>query len=1586
VLRLLIGWGGVETDYTVCLEAGLKISEQLNMPSQMPFSLSPLGRGFVVPPQRAYVRYYSDKYDRTLFTGFIASEPVRVYRGLAQWTPTETAGQLFQYQFNCTSDEYLLNIKSVPFIPAFVNRTQGDILATLANILCPGFFDTTSQMQAGDLVPFFDYAPNKSWSEVAKEFADAGRFRYKVRDRVIYYQPYGDQQLGIEYDESKTPSSKYFTPKDLETTVLAVPIVNDVTMIGQAEAGNNHEDYALSNGADFGFAQANLPLLHKVFRGSSSLLVQDSWNSKELNLQQWFLFPEVNPEFDFSAGALNVVSPSGAPHNLGESYLSMQNGIELAGGLDLEIGEVTFNDYCLGVLGGIYTDTIYAASGLLAGWDVSSPAGVVFGAGGVGPIPGQAIGVSGVVMQPIFSGGLVGPALVSQINHNYVLQIVVHAPQYSRYTRVYRTIEGLEFGGAQTSVQGFITFAVQDFDIAAATGVYYTPKLTTFTVPGVVLPAFATYALVNNRRLNLTISSTTIAIMPLGGLYALEGPSGLMQPTGVLPLLPADSGDYIGSVLPWPSPASSAIFPLPGRLATVPTVEVLGNGFELQAAQITPGNSADSLSFYLQSFPVAGTPIRLQTWEEQAAVSRLQVSGSIASEAAIVGDDGLRSAIVTDLNPLPRTSEDCDAAALAYLQDRVGTYYNGKYTATSVFFMGLTTDAQFYPTVGRMFRINAPRRGLANNLSLVTTLSVEILEAQTEIVRWTIGFGADLHLEKLLKHFVDPNPPQVLTAKDKANPPSPRLTLNVDNSLLPDLNDVQADMSKIKPDFAVINVKDPYYGPIEVRRIDGNWGLGATPDLIDIVYGPQFTLRRTALDQIWFMRPVQNGLTSRRSKVIRIHWPLRPLPPLFQGVSAGTGPGPDGTLVTTPLIQLNFNGDNRNIFGLELRAADNRTILVQKPVFNLSDLLIDLTQTPLLWLDPPLNTDLSLYAYFFNQQWDFSEPLILDALLLQGTRNPYTWAPAWQAPLPGDAFTMLDVFGVFPSLGFDAQGGPIVQVGVKGVCPPNIPSTTLGEPILTAAPSASTGMLASGKYVVGVSLEDTSSSPAFHMTPLSNLSFITVTVNNGAIDIHLDHNPFSADIYIAEQDVALGFAYSGHMGIGVLNATVTSFQYGPNPAPDPLFDHLTYEVQKEWHSGIFGAQVQTLASGTIGIIPPTPATGAFAASGLVGRTVSCLAHADQSIDVTYMNFYIASQITSSGIIFLTIGPPPTGPNAGVSPPDLTSDRGDGHPILSIGDVITVRMLVQSSTDTSFTDAYLVSPFALTGLISDDEHGRVAWVIGGADAGDRQQISTITNGGTTVNIAGKWASPLDSTSIIVIVDAAQLIVPTNPFQILHKGSLGGVLSKVNVQNIAAGTWLMRAFTTDKNGNFNDTQWVRIREIYSFGAQGSRLVTATDVMRVSDKTIEYNTSAIAHSPDDTIPGGCDSTQTTITFGSGANVINGTYLQVDLERMFVVDGTGDTRTVLRGAWPGGLFPASGHASGVVVTVPGALTFTLLPIGQFPNVDFIGTKITDDINFVKIIPDPSTPDELPDGSMAALLPDNSADKGTLVLKAPGV
>ena len=200
--KLTIDAGLGPVDYTSYLiPESLTVEDSLTVPTLLSFTLVNKDNAFIVPQRSSYCRLFSGKFNLPVATGFVTSVPAQTFLGMGNNIPA-FGFQRYSYDVQVTSDEWLLNVKTVPFLPPFVNLGQGQILASLANILVPDFFDTTSFVASGDLVPYFPYDPTQNWSDIAKSFADASRFRYKVLDKVIYFQPYGDAPLGVTYNET----------------------------------------------------------------------------------------------------------------------------------------------------------------------------------------------------------------------------------------------------------------------------------------------------------------------------------------------------------------------------------------------------------------------------------------------------------------------------------------------------------------------------------------------------------------------------------------------------------------------------------------------------------------------------------------------------------------------------------------------------------------------------------------------------------------------------------------------------------------------------------------------------------------------------------------------------------------------------------------------------------------------------------------------------------------------------------------------------------------------------------------------------------------------------------------------------------------------------------------------------------------------------------------------------------------------------------------------------------------------------------------------------------------------------------------
>lgn len=915
------GDGRGPADYAPYLEpSSLQINDGINVPTSVDFSLVPTDSSFVVPVRSAYVQVYSSKYNVYLATGFIVNTPTAEFLGMGRGG-LNTKFQQYRYRIQVTSDEYLLNSKALPFIPAFVNQGTGQILGALAQALVPEYYDVTSYCASGDLVPYFQYDPFKSWSDLAKEFADSGRYHYKVINRVIYFQPYGDQLLGVKYDDEL--GEKTFDGRGLQTQVQSIPLVNDAIVIGDVEPQNSRDDYFIGDGLSGIF-----PLRHVVFEGETALLLQDDWTEDTISTSQWLL-TDPTAAINLFGGSLDVIGGLG----LGQTYLLARNGIEMGGQTYVQHGEVVFDDASTGIIGGLYSDvTALIPGNCVAGFNVSGSVVTV-----------TASGAAGVKIQPMLNGALVGTEVTTIANHHYLLQTLINADEFSRWNQTYRTMAGNPFGGAQRTSLGKITWLITDIDVANPSN----PTVTRYTANNVSMPPFTFYGLINASGMNLHLNYTQIAFPPQGSLIVAS----LYGPTGTQ--LPSFSG------------GTNQSYPL-------------GFGLQNQVATIAKSSGdVDSLQFYIDTIPAVGARIRLQTWDAGTAIGRMRDDISIATEAAIVGDDGVRSAILTGLKPAPRTSEDCEVAAAAALLDRVPTRYQGSYAFNSYYLdrsvpRSGTTDLSIIdvPRPGRYLYCNAPQRGITRQNFLISGVGIRVIELKEDIMELSISFGPDSYLERILAPFVK-RQEAILTPDDIAIPPLAQTIAELGTSFLPDAS--AAVVTAINGTSITVDLGVPPITGAEIRDRDFGWGFSDV-GLLATKSTQIFTLPRTQYEQTWYIRFVNGIKTSRFSKALRVVYPQIP--------SAPTGTV-DGGNPIGPVIKLDFAGDIRNIAVVEVRASDNATVLFQRRVLSAADLIFQ---------RQGLQSSLTFYCYFANLMWEYSLAYI--PTIINSSQSPFTTNPS----------------------------------------------------------------------------------------------------------------------------------------------------------------------------------------------------------------------------------------------------------------------------------------------------------------------------------------------------------------------------------------------------------------------------------------------------------------------------------------------------------------------------------------------------------------------------------------------------------------
>jgi hypothetical protein len=895
--------GAASVDYTrYVLDGSLTVEDSINVPTLVTFQISPCDTKFVKPKRGAYVTLSSELYSpsgtpgsgKILATGFITNEPERTFLGL-----TEKLGpygyQQYSYNLNVTSDEWLLNCKAVSYIPAFVNQTDSQILAAIANVLAPGFFDT-SLMASGTLIPYYQYDNTQTWSDIAKSFGDANRYHYKVINRQIIYQPFGDQPLGIAYDDQNMPESDLY-PEELTTGVVSVPPVNDCIVVGAVEPQGNWEQYYVGDGFS-----SNFQLRNQVFQGVSSNLLQDDWTEGSFSTGTWTVN---DPQGAFNLadnngnpiGALNIIQASGAPGvylpQYAATYIQATNGLELGGGINLQHGQFTINDSCNGVVGGVYGTTVFTPGNCLCGFGITGTATIV-----------TASGAGGVTMQPIYNGQYIGPKVVSQPNHQYVLQTWIGAEAKNRYTRPYTNLtQTATYGAQDLASNGTITWVITDYDL----GVYVIeqqnplfglfpaappPVVTKYSVSGAMLPPFALYCLANCIDLNVSINYTDLALPPQGFLtvQSLTGASGTQLPV-------------------YPNASVAPPGTLPQYILGPPIVYQLGFGMINQTAQVSQQGEAYALAFYTDDIPGVGARIRFQSWDAGQSIARVQDQVAIAAEATVSGDNGIRSAIMNNLQPPPRTSDECEAAAAAAILDREYPQFQGTYTVETIphKFENLFSPSLYqYPWSGRFLYINSPVRGVTGQNFFANTVRTQVVELKQEIMVFSVDYGPDTYLERLLPVFQE-REQDLLTPTQTVPPPNPITLPEVLNAHLATLDQAQVTqiVNALSGNYIVVDLGAPPVTACEVRNVDGGWGT-ADQGRVGLFTSQIFTLPRVVRDQTWYLRTLNGGIYSRFSKVLRVVYPLIPSPPVFKAF-------------TNSDLVLDLNGDVRDIYGVELR-------------------------------------------------------------------------------------------------------------------------------------------------------------------------------------------------------------------------------------------------------------------------------------------------------------------------------------------------------------------------------------------------------------------------------------------------------------------------------------------------------------------------------------------------------------------------------------------------------------------------------------------------------------------------------------------
>jgi hypothetical protein len=482
-------------DYTGAVD-GMKppkVERKLNQPAELQFSLVANSPGFVIPVTGARVTL-GKANGSDVFTGYVTAAPQYEYLGWGE------QGPVYRYNVVAQSDEVLLDQKSLPNRPPFVDRSAGNALRQLAQDLLPGFFDT-SAVQNVDTLATYAVNPQKSFSFHAAEIALSVRASFQTMDGALILAPVGASTYALnESDANFSPEGLWLNRPNL--------LVNELTVIGQDEPQAYVRDYFVGDGESLKFY-----LSQKPFAQAKPALIDEQYLGPGLDPTTWVV-NDPSAAVSVVAQTLQIAGGTGVD---GQTTVSFIEQIELGGALELQHGDVSFTAASQGVLGGLYAGAI-SAGGCLAGFQIM-PSG------------------AGSTIQALINGSVTGSVITTSPGHQYVFTTYVYSMEVYRAGETYHSSlhpAGSGWGGAAVTADVRFVLEVQDIDPS-------NPE--TLVAPATVLyddviesaPGFCSYALVDAANMKCSIAYTYVGHISLAEVRtALPSASYVTQLVGAL--------------------------------------------------------------------------------------------------------------------------------------------------------------------------------------------------------------------------------------------------------------------------------------------------------------------------------------------------------------------------------------------------------------------------------------------------------------------------------------------------------------------------------------------------------------------------------------------------------------------------------------------------------------------------------------------------------------------------------------------------------------------------------------------------------------------------------------------------------------------------------------------------------------------------------------------------------------------------------------------------------------------------------------------------------------------------------------------
>lgn len=463
----LDGAGALDYTATVAAEGRVHVERRLNAPSRCTFTVVEGEAGLILPVRRARVLVRSNE-DAVIFTGYIATEPVREYAG------TGTEGNAYRAKVTAVSDEWLLDRAGSGAAPHGEISLALDGESLLARLTAQVSGSGGLSVSGGSTRTVGAFAADcaMTWSHNAGNAASAAFAGYRAIAGQVLVQPAGTVVHELSDADGTLDVSAFSTAHLRE-------LANDITLSGGMEPAAMVSEIFIGDGST-----AVFPLGEEAFRAGSSALLEDSFEGAALDTTTWIV-SDPGSYIGLTSAGLTLTGGSGSD---GQTTLVARDALEMGGTLLVEMGSVVFGAGADGMLGGLYKGS-HTLGDCFAGFRVRQSGS------GTGSV---------TQLVPLLNGVEVGDVFTPTAGHLYTLRLRMHCVEMHRLMqRYYAMVDGVveQFGSA-SGIDAPMDAVFELVDQGDASNAPATVLYDTATdAPLAVTPATCAFLAVNSTRL-----------------------------------------------------------------------------------------------------------------------------------------------------------------------------------------------------------------------------------------------------------------------------------------------------------------------------------------------------------------------------------------------------------------------------------------------------------------------------------------------------------------------------------------------------------------------------------------------------------------------------------------------------------------------------------------------------------------------------------------------------------------------------------------------------------------------------------------------------------------------------------------------------------------------------------------------------------------------------------------------------------------------------------------------------------------------------------------------------------------------------